>query len=128
MKKLIQGIIKFRQDVRPDYRDKFAQLALGQAPDALLIACSDSRVVPNLFASADPGDLFVMGSGELIETLMRLELIDEYLLVIHPLVLGTGRKMFADGVRPADLRLVDSKATAKGVVIAAYQALGSTLS
>jgi carbonic anhydrase len=60
MKKLIQGIVEFRRNVLPGYREKFARLALGQAPDALLIACSDSRVVPNLFASADPGDLFVV--------------------------------------------------------------------
>src|SRR5205807_8120612 len=68
MKKLIQGIVEFRQNVRPEYRDKFAQLALGQAPDTLFIACSDSRVVPNVFASADPGDLFVIRNvGNLIE-------------------------------------------------------------
>jgi carbonic anhydrase len=60
MKKLIRGIVQFQRDIRPDYRETFARLALGQAPDALLIACSDSRVVPNLFASADPGDLFVV--------------------------------------------------------------------
>jgi carbonic anhydrase len=67
MKKLIQGIVDFRRNVRPDYRDKFARLALGQAPDTLFIACSDSRVVPNLFASADPGDLFVIRNvGNLI--------------------------------------------------------------
>lgn len=68
-------------------------------------------------------DLFVMGSGELIETLMRRDLIDEYLLVIHPLLLGTGRRMFADGIPPANLRLVDSKTTGKGVVIASYRTL-----
>jgi dihydrofolate reductase len=73
------------------------------------------------------GDLFVMGSGELIETLMACGLIDEYLLVIHPLVLGTGRRMFADGVPPTALRLVDSKTTARGVVIATYQTLGREL-
>jgi carbonic anhydrase len=67
MKKLIRGIVAFRQNVRPEYRGTFARLALGQAPDALLIACSDSRVVPNLFASADPGDLFVIRNvGNLI--------------------------------------------------------------
>src|SRR5579884_3474089 len=67
MKKLIQGIVAFRQNVRPNYREKFAQLALGQAPDTLFIACSDSRVVPNLFASTDPGDLFVIRNvGNLI--------------------------------------------------------------
>src|SRR5438067_7318172 len=60
MKKLIRGIVEFRKNVRSGYRETFAHLALGQAPDALLIACSDSRVVPNLFASANPGDLFVI--------------------------------------------------------------------
>src|SRR5687768_8428317 len=60
MKKLIQGIVEFRRNMRTGYREVFAKLALGQAPDALLVACSDSRVVPNLFASADPGDLFVI--------------------------------------------------------------------
>ena len=67
MKRLIQGIVDFRRNVLPGYREKFARLALGQHPDALLIACSDSRVVPNLFASADPGDLFVVRNiGNLI--------------------------------------------------------------
>ena len=60
MKKLIRGIVDFRRKVRPGVRDTFARLALGQSPDALLIACSDSRVVPNLFASTEPGDLFVI--------------------------------------------------------------------
>jgi carbonic anhydrase len=60
MRKLIKGIVTFRKHVRPGYRAKFAHLALGQAPDTLFIACSDSRVVPNVFASADPGDLFVI--------------------------------------------------------------------
>lgn len=59
MKKLLRGIIDFRHRIRPDYRETFARLALGQSPDALLVACSDSRVVPNLFASTEPGDLFV---------------------------------------------------------------------
>lgn len=60
MKKLLNGIIDFRKNVRLSYKDTFAKLALGQAPDTLFIACSDSRVVPNLFASTDPGDLFVI--------------------------------------------------------------------
>lgn len=60
MKKLINGIVAFHKNVRSEYRDTFARLALEQAPDALFIACSDSRVVPNLFASTDPGDLFVV--------------------------------------------------------------------
>jgi carbonic anhydrase len=60
MKKLLAGIADFHRSVRPAYRDTFARLALGQAPDCLFVACSDSRVVPNLFASTDPGDLFVV--------------------------------------------------------------------
>lgn len=60
MKKLIRGIIEFRRTRRPEYAATFAKLALGQHPDALFIACSDSRVVPNLFASTEPGDLFVV--------------------------------------------------------------------
>jgi carbonic anhydrase len=60
MKKLINGIVKFRRDVLPTYRETFARLALGQLPDALFIGCSDSRVAVNVFASTDPGDLFVV--------------------------------------------------------------------
>ena len=91
-------------------------------PNSTLLKGEAGDAVAELKQQAD-GDLFVMGSGELIETLMGRDLIDEYLLVIHPLVLGTGRRMFADGVPPAALRLVDSKTTAKGVVIASYQTL-----
>jgi carbonic anhydrase len=67
MKKLIQGIVDFRLTQREAFRDVFKKLALGQSPDALFIGCSDSRVVPNLFASTDPGDLFVVRNvGNLI--------------------------------------------------------------
>jgi len=67
MKKLVRGIVEFRQKMLPGYRDTFARLALGQSPDTLFIACSDSRVVPNLFASTNPGDLFVVRNvGNLI--------------------------------------------------------------
>jgi carbonic anhydrase len=67
VKKLIKGIVDFRKNVRPAVKDTFALLALGQRPDCLFIACSDSRVVPNLFASTEPGDLFVIRNvGNLI--------------------------------------------------------------
>jgi carbonic anhydrase len=59
VKKLIRGIVQFRKNVRDGYQEAFGRLALGQSPDTLFIACSDSRVVPNTFASTDPGDLFV---------------------------------------------------------------------
>ena len=67
------------------------------------------------------GDLTVMGSGDLIQTLMRHDLIDEYLLSITPVVFGTGRRLFADGSPPRSLRLIDSTTTTTGVIIATYQ-------
>jgi carbonic anhydrase len=60
MKKLVEGIVRFRRDILPGYRETFARLALGQKPDVLFIGCSDSRVAVNVFASTDPGDLFVV--------------------------------------------------------------------
>ena len=60
MKKLVAGIAEFHEKVRPRVRDTYARLALGQSPDCLFFACSASRVVPNVFASTDPGDLFVV--------------------------------------------------------------------
>ncbi len=60
MKKLIKGIVEFRRTSRPGYKETFAKLALGQSPDALLIACSDSRMAVNVFASTEPGDVFVV--------------------------------------------------------------------
>ena len=69
-----------------------------------------------------PGkDLVVLGSGELVQSLMRRNLIDEYLLTIHPLVLGSGRRLFTDDGAFASLRLVDIKPTTTGVLIARYQ-------
>lgn len=56
----MRGIRSFREKVRPGYKEKFAHLALGQSPDCLFFGCADSRVVPTVFASTDPGDLFVV--------------------------------------------------------------------
>jgi dihydrofolate reductase len=70
----------------------------------------------------EPGkDLLVLGSGELTRSLMRRDLVDEYILQIHPLVLGAGRRLFADGVPPTNLHLVSSVTTTTGVMIATYR-------
>jgi dihydrofolate reductase len=66
-------------------------------------------------------DLTVLGSGELIRALMQRDLIDEFVLTIHPLVLGTGRRLFADGGPPATLELVGATPTTTGVVITTYR-------
>ena len=60
MRKPIMGIVDFRERLLPQYAERFRSLAESQAPDALFITCSDSRIVPDLLASTDPGDLFVM--------------------------------------------------------------------
>ena len=66
-------------------------------------------------------DIMILGSGELTESLMRHNLIDEFTLVIHPLVLGTGRRLFLDGGAPATFRLAKAVPTTTGVIIATYQ-------
>jgi dihydrofolate reductase len=74
-----------------------------------------------------PGhDLVVLGSGVLVQSLMRHNLVDEYVLSIHPLVLGSGRRLFPDGSPYTALRLVDTKTTTTGVVIATYQPVEPT--
>jgi dihydrofolate reductase len=66
-------------------------------------------------------DLGVLGSGQLVRSLMQRGLVDEFVLMTHPLVLGTGRRLFADGGAFAELQLTDTTTTTTGVVIAKYQ-------
>ena len=71
---------------------------------------------------AQPGkDFVVLGSGELVRSLVRRDLVDEFVLMIHPLVLGSGRRLFDDAGALARLQLVDVKPTTTGVVIATYR-------
>jgi dihydrofolate reductase len=67
------------------------------------------------------GDLLIMGSGVLIRSLLPDHLIDELTLVIHPVILGSGQRMFSDRGGMARLRLIKSVTTPKGVIIASYQ-------
>jgi dihydrofolate reductase len=66
-------------------------------------------------------DLVVLGSGDLLQTLMKHNLVDRYILLIHPLILGTGTHLFRDGVSFSKLQLVASRPTTTGVLIATYQ-------
>ena len=72
------------------------------------------------------GDLGVLGSGMLVRSLMGCGLVDEFVLMIHPLVLGTGRRLFADEGAFAELQLTDTTTTTTGVVIASYRAAPHT--
>jgi dihydrofolate reductase len=67
-------------------------------------------------------DLIMFGSGKLINSLIGTGLIDEYVLLFHPLVLGSGRRLFADGAEFSLLNIINSKTTETGVVIATYKA------
>jgi dihydrofolate reductase len=66
-------------------------------------------------------DLIIMGSRELIRSLMKRDLIDQFMLLIHPLVLGTGRQLFSDDGAFAKFTLAQSVPTTKGVIIATYK-------
>jgi dihydrofolate reductase len=71
------------------------------------------------------GNLVVLGSGELVQTLMENDLVDRYGLMIVPIVLGSGKRLFRDGNAKRELRLVDSKTTAKGMIVATYEPVRS---
>jgi dihydrofolate reductase len=72
-----------------------------------------------------PGDeLQVHGSGNLVRTLIRHGLADEYQLLVYPVILGTGKRLFPDGDIAAALRLTGSKTTGKGVQILTYEPAG----
>jgi dihydrofolate reductase len=72
----------------------------------------------------DGPELQVHGSANLIQTLRRADLIDSYQLFTFPVVVGTGKKLFAEGTAAAGLKLVDSKVSTKGVLVATYEPAG----
>ena len=88
-------------------------------PNSTLLRGNVPAAVAHLKQSSD-ANLVIMGSGVLISSLMAADLIDEYLLMIAPVVLGTGRRLFAGGTH-ASLQLVESSTTSKGVLIATYE-------
>ena len=67
------------------------------------------------------GDLLVMGSGALTRTLLAEDSVDQLIIVIHPVLIGSGTRLFADEGRFAELRLIDSSTTPKGVLIVSYE-------
>ena len=85
-----------------------------------LLAGDATERVSRLKMTPGP-DLLIMGSGELVRALMPHSLIDRYVLLVHPLVLGAGRRLFPDGGPRAELQLVQSAATSSGVIVATYQ-------
>jgi dihydrofolate reductase len=72
----------------------------------------------------DGPELQVHGSANLIQTLLRHNLVDEYRLWVFPVVIGSGKRLFSDGTIPAGLRLVNSTVSTTGVVIGTYEPAG----
>ncbi len=74
--------------------------------------------------NSEGSDIQVHGSGKLIQTLLEHDLVDELWLLIHPLTLGTGKKLFDNGTIPAAFTLLESTATPSGVIAAHYKRSG----
>jgi dihydrofolate reductase len=72
-----------------------------------------------------PGrELQVHGSGDFAQTLMDHDLVDEYRLMVYPVVLGAGRRLFRDGIVPHALKLIEAKTTASGITVQRFEAAG----
>ena len=76
---------------------------------------------------SDGSDLKVWGSGELIQTLLQHDLVDEFWLMTHPLTLGQGKRLFREGTIPAAFTLVDSTVTPTGIIFANYKRAGDVI-
>jgi dihydrofolate reductase len=89
-------------------------------PNSTLLHGDIPAAVADLKQGSD-GDLVIMGSGRLIRSLLPHGLIDQYLLMIHPLVLGSGQRLFEPDDHVTKLRLLSSTPTTTGVILATYQ-------
>ena len=89
-------------------------------PNSTLLSGDITAAVADL-KRCSTGDLVIMGSGHLIRSLLPHGLIDEYLLLIYPLVLGSGQRLFEHDQHVTELRLIDSTTTTTGVIMATYQ-------
>ena len=91
--------------------------------DSVLIEGDAAEGIASLKKQDGP-ELQVHGSGDLIQTLLRHNLVDEFHLLVFPVVIGSGKRLFADGTIPGGLKLVDSKVSTTGVVIGTYEPAG----
>ena len=87
--------------------------------NSILLGGDGIQSVADLRATFD-GDLTIIGSGQLIRSLLPHGLIDRFVLLITPLVLGSGTRLFEPGTACADLRLVESRTSSTGVIVATY--------
>lgn len=81
----------------------------------------DTAAAVRKLKQGDGPDLLTQGSGDLVQTLLAEDLVDELRLLTFPITLGTGRRLWGDGVRPAAFRMTRSTITPTGVIIASYE-------
>jgi dihydrofolate reductase len=91
--------------------------------NSVLIEADAAAGIAALKAEDGP-ELQVHGSANLIQTLLRHNLVDRFRLWVFPVVIGSGKRLFADGAVPAGLKLVDSKVSTTGVMIGTYEPAG----
>jgi len=91
--------------------------------NSTLITENVVEAIRNLKEQKGP-EIQVHGSGNLIQTLLKHDLIDEFRLWIFPVTIGKGKRLFSDGTQPASLKLIDSKTSTTGVIIATYEPAG----
>jgi dihydrofolate reductase len=97
--------------------------------DAVVTAFNNSVVLRNVedikkLKNSEGADLKIWGSSKLIQLLLSHDLVDEFWLNIHPVVLGKGKRLFDDGAMPAAFTLTESTATTTGVIMANYKRTG----
>ena len=114
------GVNDARKYVLSSTMNESALIASGWKNSTILKTAED---IKKLKETEGP-DLKVHGSGKLVQTLLKQSLVDELWLFIHPLMLGTGQKVFPDGAIPAAFTLVECKATPSGVIAAHYKPAG----
>lgn len=94
-------------------------------PNSTALAADVVEAVRTL-TQAPGRELHVMGSGQLIQSLLPHHLVDEFALIIHPIVLGSGRRLFADGTVPETFELAEATPTPSGAIITSYRPMGGT--
>lgn len=127
-------------DIWEPYWPKHADIWPGVNPATKYVASNtrtSSEWQPTVFLSGDiaekvtqlkqqPGpDLHVYGSANLVQTLMKHDLVDAFWLKIYPLTLGTGKRLFVDGTIPAAFRVTESHISPNGILIANYERAGA---
>ena len=86
-----------------------------------ILLADDARHAVSDLRKQEGKDIVILGSGDLVRSLAARDLVDEYVLLIHPLVLGNGQRLFAGEAQMTRLSLVKSESTTTGVVIATYR-------